>query len=70
MNQTTGYAAGLEAAEQACLARAKKHRDEAKKWPGYDDESISACLNDAIEAMECAGAIRALREATVSGASA
>lgn len=60
---TPDYIAGMRAAEAICVARMQAHKDEYKKWPRYDDESRSACLSDALEAQECAIAIKLAREA-------
>lgn len=60
---TPDYIAGMRAAEAICVARMQAHKDEYKKWPRYDEESRSACLSDALEAQECAIAIKLAREA-------
>jgi len=52
----------LEEAAALCKSRADMHRAEVEKWPLDDENSRCLCLADALEAMECALAIKQLIE--------
>lgn len=60
---------GLQEAYDACMARHQVHLAERQKWADEGDEdSEAACLADALEAGECAAAIKHLMEiANVKG---
>lgn len=57
---TPEYKAGLMAAEQLCAERSKKYVRESKTWEA--DEDKASCMTSALEALECAIAIRRLYE--------
>lgn len=58
------YIAGLRAAEAACLQR--KNAAIMERGKTETEAERTACTNDALEALECALAVRALIEKTAS----
>lgn len=55
------YLAGLKAAEDLCAQRSKRHVAESTRWEAEADKLSS--LAAAVEALECAMAIKQLVEA-------
>ena len=50
-----------ERCAEICAARSKEHHASSHQWE--DSDSVNLCLSDAIEALNCASAIRAAPKA-------